>query len=146
MTTALDQLRAFANDVLEMLAHDPDIEDMAINHGLLTCAIRHAPCGPCCDCVVDLDADDWTRGIECPQPTALLTGADDSEKAPTLHSESRGPAADVPQPAAAGPNEIPPAVLIHELHALGDYAFKTKGFSRFVDVMYSAADRIEETL
>ena len=77
-----DKLRAFASDVLKVFPDGGswdalDIQEMAVNHGLLMSEIRKESCAvegvSSCKCEDYCSSGDFDLGVECFRKTYLVT-------------------------------------------------------------------------
>lgn len=79
VTAERDKLRAFAQAVMtdwpEYAGIDGgDLQDIAVDHGLLESTVRHEPCGEGCNCAWYAEPlpHEWRKGVTCYRKTALL--------------------------------------------------------------------------
>ena len=76
------KLRDFAQDIMEMWPYGgswdaSDLQEIAVEHGLLKSEIRHVGCGndECpCFCEETCTSDEFVAGVKCFRKTPLLTG------------------------------------------------------------------------
>lgn len=73
-----ERLRNFARRVMEAWPHGDvdgwELQDAAIEFGLLQETRVHEPCGEQCQCAEYFSSDEWDSGVTCYHPTPLLTG------------------------------------------------------------------------
>lgn len=74
--TDLEQLRAFAQDILDFWpdgnADGDDVQSLAVKHGLLRPVSMPEPCGESCYCAEFYSPDEWP--VNCFRKTPLVTG------------------------------------------------------------------------
>lgn len=74
-----DALRRFAQEVMEAWPEGgiegDDLQEIAVEHGLLAKVLKFQPCGDNCACADSRpDPDEWDEGVTCYRRTALLNG------------------------------------------------------------------------
>ena len=80
MQAELAQLRGFAVDVMGAWPDGDidgsDLQDMAVEHGLLTAATVHQPCAGPCSCVDYVSDEQFDAGVECYRKSQVLLDAE----------------------------------------------------------------------
>lgn len=81
MKSEIDALRAFANDMMELMLADAidgdDLRRIAERHELIKPETRYAPCRlDGCSCAEYIDSQEFANGVICYRKTALLLGPD----------------------------------------------------------------------
>ena len=80
MQAELAQLRGFAVDVMGAWPDGDidgsDLQDMAVEHGLLTAATVHQPCAGPCGCVDYVSDEQFDAGVECYRKSQVLLDAE----------------------------------------------------------------------
>ncbi len=78
MKSDIDKLRAFANDIIDILLFEDgifesfDIQELAIKQGILTKETIYENCGQSCHCAEYSLPEEFKAGVECCRKTELL--------------------------------------------------------------------------
>ena len=77
---AYDSLLAFAREILAVWpeggVEGDDLQDIAVEHGLLVPEIRHAPCAEECPCAWSATEEEFATGVICYRRAGWLKGED----------------------------------------------------------------------